>query len=113
MRRAQWRATLTEIAAGADILITRLPGSREVRKVMAGSGVLAARPSTAVWVDMTSSNPAAMRELAAAARADGVGVLDAPVGGGVPAAQAGTLQVFVGGDAAALVRCRPMLEALP
>jgi 3-hydroxyisobutyrate dehydrogenase len=112
MRRAQWRATLTEIAAGADILITRLPGSREVRKVMAGSGVLAARPSTAVWVDMTSSNPAAMRELAAAARADGVGVLDAPVGGGVPAAQAGTLQVFVGGDAAALVRCRPMLEAL-
>jgi 3-hydroxyisobutyrate dehydrogenase len=89
-----------------------LPGSGEVREVMAGSGVLAAMPSTAVWVDMTSSSPAAMRDLAAAAQARGVGVLDAPVGGGVPAARAGTLQVFAGGDAAVLDRCRPVLDAL-
>jgi len=61
---ARWRATLAEIAADADILITMLPGSREVREVMAGSSVLAAMPSTAVWVDMTSSSPAAVRELA-------------------------------------------------
>jgi 3-hydroxyisobutyrate dehydrogenase len=109
----QWRATLAEVAAGADILITMLPGSREVREVMAGSdGVLAVLPSTAVWVDMTSSSPAAGRELAAAAQARGVGVLDAPVGGGVPAARAGTLQVFAGGDVAVLDRCRPVLEAL-
>jgi 3-hydroxyisobutyrate dehydrogenase len=53
-------------------------------------------PSTAVWVDMTGSSPAAVRELAAAARAHGVGVLDAPVGG----------------DAAVLDRCRRVLEAL-
>ena len=109
----QWRATLAEVAAGADILITMLPGSREVREVMAGSdGVLAVMPSTAVWVDMTSSSPAAGRELAAAAQARRVGVLDTPVGGGIPAARAGTLQVFVGGDAAVLDRCRPVLEAL-
>ena len=75
---AQWRATLAEIAAGADILITMLPGSREVREVMAGSGVLTIMPSTAVWVDMTSSSPAAMRDLAVSARARGLGVLDAP-----------------------------------
>ena len=109
---ARWRATLAEIAADADSLITMLPGSREVREAMAGSSVLAAMPSTAVWVDMTSSSPAAVRELTAAARARGVGVLDAPVGGGVPAARAGTLQVFVGGDAAVLDRCRLVLEAL-
>ncbi len=109
----QWRATLAEVAAGADIVITMLPGSHEVREVMAGSGgVLAAMPCTAVWVDMTSTSPADGRELAAAARARGIGVLDAPVGGGVPAARAGTLQVFVGGDAAVLERCRPVLEAL-
>jgi 3-hydroxyisobutyrate dehydrogenase len=92
---AQWRARLAEISAGADILITMLPGSGEVREVMAGSGVLAAMPSTALWIDMTSSGPAAVRELAAAALARGVGALDAPVGGDVPAAQAGTLHVFV------------------
>jgi 3-hydroxyisobutyrate dehydrogenase len=108
----QWRATLAEVAAGADVLITMLPGSREVREVMAGSGVLTALPSTAVWIDMSSSSAAAGRELAAAAQARGVGVLDAPVGGGILAARTGKLQVFVGGDAAVLDRCRPVLEAL-
>jgi 3-hydroxyisobutyrate dehydrogenase len=109
---AHWRALLTEVAVDAEILITMLPGAGEVRQVMAGSGVLAAMPSGAVWIDMSSTNPAAGRELAAAARARGVGVLDAPVGGGVPAAQSGTLQVFAGGDAAVLDRCRPVLAAL-
>jgi NAD binding domain of 6-phosphogluconate dehydrogenase len=74
----RWRAVLAEVAASADILITMLPGSREEREVMAGpGGVLAVMPST-VWVDMTSSSPAAGRELAAAAQARGVGVLAAP-----------------------------------
>jgi 3-hydroxyisobutyrate dehydrogenase len=108
----QWRATLAEVAAGADVLITMLPGSREVREVMAGSGVLTALPATAVWIDLSSSSAAAGRELAAAAQARGVGVLDAPVGGGILAARTGKLQVFVGGDAAVLDRCRPVLEAL-
>ncbi len=107
-----WRATLAEVAADAEVLITMLPGPGEVREVMAGAGVLAAMPATAVWIDMTSSSPAAGRDLTAAARARGVGVLDAPVGGGIPAARAGTLQVFTGGDAAVLDRCRPVLEAL-
>jgi 3-hydroxyisobutyrate dehydrogenase len=69
-------------------------------------------PATAAWIDMTSSSPAAGRALAAAARARGIGVLDAPVGGGVPAAEAGRLQLFVGGDGALLERCRPVLEVL-
>src|ERR1700678_309617 len=109
---ARGGGTLAEVAARADLLITMLPGSAEVREVAAGSGVLGALPATAVWVDMTSSSPAAGRDLAAAAQARGVAVLDAPVGGAPPAARAGTLQVFVGGDAAVPNRCRPVLEAL-
>jgi 3-hydroxyisobutyrate dehydrogenase len=108
----RWRATLAEVAADADLLITMLPGPREVSEVMAESGVLAAMLPTAVWIDMSSSSPAAGRELAPAARVRGVGVLDAPVGGGVPAARTGKLQIFVGGDAAVLDRCRPVMEAL-
>ena len=64
---AHWRAQLAEVAADAEILITMLPGGGEVRQVMAGSGVLAAMPSDAVWIDMSSTSPAAGRELAAAA----------------------------------------------
>jgi 3-hydroxyisobutyrate dehydrogenase len=50
--------------------------------------------------------------LAAAANARGIDVLDAPVGGGVAAARAGALQLFVGGESAVIDRCRPVLEAL-
>jgi 3-hydroxyisobutyrate dehydrogenase len=61
---------------------------------------------------MTSNSPDAPRPLAAA-RARGIGVLDAPAGGGVPAARAGKLQLFVGGgDSALLERCRPVLEVI-
>jgi 3-hydroxyisobutyrate dehydrogenase len=68
--------------------------------------------SRAIWVDITSSSPATGRVLAADAHARGIGVLDAPAGGGVEAAQAGTLQLFAGGDAAVLEGCRPVLEVL-
>jgi 3-hydroxyisobutyrate dehydrogenase len=61
---------------------------------------------------MTSTSPAAGKVLAGAARSRGIGVLEAPAGGGVPAAAAATLQLFVGGDAALLERHRPLLEAL-
>src|SRR5215470_2851380 len=110
---ARWRLRPADVAEGADVVITMLPGPREVHDVMAGpGGVLAAMSASAAWVDMTSSSPVAARALTADALARGIGVLDAPVGGGVPAAKAGTLQLFVGGDWALLERCRPVLEVL-
>jgi 3-hydroxyisobutyrate dehydrogenase len=110
---ARWRGRPADAAAGADLVITMLPGPREVQDVMAGpGGVLAAMRAGAAWVDMTSNSPAAARVLAADAMARGIGVLDAPAGGGVRAARAGTLQLFVGGDRALLERCRAVLEVL-
>jgi 3-hydroxyisobutyrate dehydrogenase len=110
---ARWCAEPAQLARRAEVLITMLPGPREVAEVMTGpGGVLAALPAGAVWIDMTSGSPPAGRELAAAAHARGIGMLDAPVGGGVPAARAGQLQIFAGGEAALLDRCRPLLEVL-
>jgi 3-hydroxyisobutyrate dehydrogenase len=110
---AAWAGTLAGAAARAGILITMLPGPAAVTDVMAGpGGVLAALPREATWIDMTSNSPRTAEPLAAAARARGIGVLDAPAGGGPPAARAGTLQVFVGGDGALVDRCRPVLEVL-
>jgi 3-hydroxyisobutyrate dehydrogenase len=110
---ARWGGTAAEVAAEADVLITVLPGPGEVRDVMAGrGGVLAALPATATWIDMTSSSPAVGQVLLAAARARGISVLEAPAGGGVPEARAGTLQLFVGGDIALVERHRALLEVL-
>jgi 3-hydroxyisobutyrate dehydrogenase len=110
---ARWAATPAGAAARADILITMLPGPAAVSDVMTGAGrALAALPPQATWIDMTSNSPAAGRPLTAAAHAQGIAVLDAPAGGGPAAARAGTLQLFVGGEAAVLDRCRPVLEVL-
>jgi len=103
-------ATTTELAAEADVLITMLPGPQEV--VTAMGDALAVLPAGAVWIDMTSNDPAVVGPVRDRALARGVDVLEAPAGGGPPAAGAGTLQLFAGGDPEVFERCRPILEIL-
>lgn len=110
---ARWGGPGSAIAAAVDVLITMLPGGPELRDLMLAPGdLLGALPQTVTWIDMTSTSPVIGRVLAGAARARGIGMLEAPVGGGVRAAAAGRLQLFTGGDAALLERHRPLLEAL-
>jgi 2-hydroxy-3-oxopropionate reductase len=66
----------------------------------------------ALLIDMSTIAPRVARELAADAAARGAAMLDAPVSGGDVGAQDGTLSIMVGGDADALARARPVLEAL-
>ncbi len=70
------------------------------------------RENPPVLIDMSTIAPRVARELAAEAAARGAAMLDAPVSGGDVGAQEGTLSIMVGGDAAALERARPALEAL-
>jgi 3-hydroxyisobutyrate dehydrogenase len=90
-----------------------LPGPAEVQVAMAGEGgALGGLVAGATWIDMSSNSPAAVRPLRELALTRGVAVLEAPVGGGVQAAQEGRLRLFVGGDASLLARHRPLLESL-
>ncbi|GLY85838.1 NAD(P)-dependent oxidoreductase [Actinoallomurus iriomotensis] len=66
----------------------------------------------AVWIDMTSNDPAATTPVRERVLARGADVLEAPVGGGVEAARTGTLRIFAGGEEAVFARCRPILEIL-
>ena len=63
-------------------------------------------------VDLSTVTPDALRSFAAAARAAGVGLLDAPVSGSTATAESGQLTLMVGGDDADLERARPALEPL-
>ena len=108
---AAWRDTPAQAAAAAGVLITMLPGAGEVRAAMLGeAGALNGLAPGATWIDMTSSSPAVIRPVREQAIGQGVEVLEAPVGGGIAAAREGTLQLFVGGEAAAVERRRGLLE---
>lgn len=110
---AAWRDTPAQAAAAARVLITMLPGPREVHAAMLGeAGALNALAAGATWIDMTSSSPPVIRPIRQQAIRQGVDVLEAPVGGGIAAAREGKLQLFVGGAAAAVERHRALLEVL-
>jgi 3-hydroxyisobutyrate dehydrogenase len=88
-----------ETAEGADVLITMLPGPPQIEATMLGpKGALAAMRPGCAWIDMSSSNVATARRVIDAAGSTDFAMLDAPVTGGVPGAQEGTLQIFVGGE---------------
>jgi 2-hydroxy-3-oxopropionate reductase len=102
-----------ELARQVEVVLLCLPDSPDVQAAMQGpEGVLAgARPGQVV-VDMSTISPVVARALAAAAAAQGVAFLDAPVSGGQVGAVQATLSIMVGGDAAALERAQPVLAAL-
>ncbi len=96
----------------ADIVISMLENGPVVEQVLFGSGVAQAmRPGTLV-IDMASIKPAEARDHAARLEALGLRHIDAPVSGGTVAAEAGTLAIMAGGEAADLARALPVLQHL-
>jgi 2-hydroxy-3-oxopropionate reductase len=106
-------ATPAEAAADAEVVVTCLSDSPDVRDVVLGNGgVLAAMSAGSVLVDCSTILPEVAREIAAAAEAVGVHALDAPVSGGEHGAIAGTLSIMVGGSAEAFGLAHPALSAM-
>jgi 3-hydroxyisobutyrate dehydrogenase/2-hydroxy-3-oxopropionate reductase len=102
-----------EAAAVADVVITMLADDAAVRDTYGGAdGLLAGAREGVVLVDMSTVRPDTITALEAGARAAGAGILDAPVSGSTQLAEAGTLTLMVGGEAADLERARPALEAV-
>jgi 2-hydroxy-3-oxopropionate reductase len=101
------------VAAASDVIITMVPDSPDVRLVLEGpGGVFETVREDSVIVDMSTIAPAVARDLAAKAALQGVAMLDAPVSGGEIGAINASLSVMVGGDARALERVRPVLNAV-
>ena len=95
---------------GADLACSCVTDSPDVRAVVAD--MLRTDAPAPVLVEMSTISPAVARELAAECAARGVAYLDCPVSGGPTGAAAGTLAVMAGGDAAALERAAPALDAI-
>ncbi len=102
--------TAAEAASGADVVITMLPNGAILRAVAAE--VIPAMRKGAVFVDCSTVEVDAAREVAAQAEAAGLGWLDAPVSGGVGGASAGTLTFMVGGSEAAFETVTPLFDIM-
>jgi len=107
---AGWAPDNRSVAAAADVLLTLLPGSAELRDAM-GEATDGLR-SGSTWIDMTSADPQVALELMEHANWHGVSCLDAPIGGGPPAVRQGTAQLFVGGDRGVVEHQRRLLATL-
>ena len=102
-----------DVARASDVVITMLPDTPDVERVIAGEGgVLEGLRAGAVVIDMSSISPVATRALAAKVADRGATMLDAPVSGGEIGAKNAALSIMVGGDAAAFARVRPILACM-
>jgi 2-hydroxy-3-oxopropionate reductase len=106
-------ASPAEVAGRSDVVVTMDTASPDVEAVVAGErGLLAAAAPGTIWIDMSTISPDVTRRLGAAAAERGVHSLDAPVSGGPPGAQAGTLSIMVGGDREVFDACLPLLQVM-
>jgi 2-hydroxy-3-oxopropionate reductase len=110
---AQAAASPAEVARRATVIITMVPDTADVERVLTGpDGVMTGLQRDSVVIDMSSISPVATKRLADLVAEGGGVMLDAPVSGGEIGAINATLSIMVGGDAAALARVRPVLECM-
>ena len=103
-------ATPAEAAKDADFVFTCVGNDDDLRSVTTGpDGALAAMKPGSILIDNTTASANVARELYAAAKAKGIGFIDAPVSGGQAGAENGVLTVMCGGDADVFARAEPVI----
>jgi 2-hydroxy-3-oxopropionate reductase len=102
-----------DVARHATVVITMLPDTPDVERVLTGpDGVLTAIQKGALVIDMSSISPVATERLAERVAEKGASMLDAPVSGGEIGAINATLSIMVGGQPADFERARPIFDAM-
>lgn len=112
-RGASWADHPRAVAEQSTVIITMVGFPRDVREVYFGpEGILAGARPGSILIDMTTTEPALSREIAAAASVRGLHAIDAPVSGGDVGAKNATLSIMAGGECDTVERVRPLLERL-
>ena len=106
---ARVATSAADAAASSAVAMASVPGpadARETARLIAGS------TKVKVFVDLSTSGPAAAQAIAALLEPRGISAIDAPVSGGVKGAASGKLAIMASGPAAAMQQVRPLLEVL-
>jgi 3-hydroxyisobutyrate dehydrogenase len=105
--------TPAAVAQASDIVVSMVVDGAQVTSVLLGEGgVVESAREGLLCVDMSTIAPTGSRRIAAALAERGIRMLDAPVTGSSPRAQAGTLTIMAGGGAEDFARARPLFEAM-
>ena len=104
-------ASAAEACKKADAVVTMLPAGKHVAQVYRES-VLGAAPKKAILMDCSTIDVATAKAVEAEAQAAGYTMVDAPVSGGIAAADAGTLTFMVGGSDEGFEQAKPYLEKM-
>ncbi|MFO1049341.1 MAG: 2-hydroxy-3-oxopropionate reductase [Geminicoccaceae bacterium] len=106
-------ASPKEVAQQAEVIVTMVPDTPDVERVLFGAdGVAAGLSKGKTVVDMSSISPLATKEFAKRINELGCDYLDAPVSGGEVGAKAGSLTIMIGGPEAAFERVKPLFELM-
>lgn len=112
-RGGRWAETPADAARQSEIVMTSLPGPKEVELVALGdNGILSGATRGTIYVDLSTSSPTLIRRLHQVMGENGIRVADAPVSGGVVGAEDASLQIMVGCDADLFDQITPALKAI-
>jgi 3-hydroxyisobutyrate dehydrogenase len=103
--------TVREAVVSAEAVVSMLPNGAIVKGVYT-KDVIGHAPHAATLIDCSTIDVATAREVADAAHAEGYKMVDAPVSGGIAAANGGTLTFMVGGEIHAFEAAEPVLQAM-
>ena len=103
--------TVRDAVAGAEAVVSMLPNGKIVESVYT-QDVLGQAPTAALLLDCSTIDVGTARKVAEAASSAGYAMVDAPVSGGIAAANGGTLTFMVGGSDEAFARAEPILAAM-
>ena len=103
--------TVQEAVTGVDAVVSMLPNGAIVDAVY-GADVIGQAPQGALFLDCSTIDVDTARKVTTAAEAAGYAMVDAPVSGGIAAANGGTLTFMVGGTNEAFARAEPILAAM-
>ena len=104
--------SIATVVSGADLVMTSLPGPKQVSMVAFEDGIFENLQTGAAWIDLSTNNLQTCQEIAETAAQQGIDYLDAPVSGGDEGAREGSLSILVGGPADVYEAYLPVLQII-
>ena len=111
-RGAQVANSPAEVASSVETVLVSLPSPNSVQEVALGPNGLINGSALKIYIDLSTTGPQVAAEVAKQLGKKGIITLDAPVSGGVPKAEKGTLTIMVSGPSQTFEHVRPILEVV-